>query len=78
MLTLWEAAQKNCVGLRSRVFTPNSPGTIPFTMKEIMVMDELGIDWKEYRDDATLKPKVPAGEMKKILQNHLEIKNNNK
>lgn len=78
MLTLWEAAQKNCVGLRSRVFTPNSPGTIPFTMKEIMVMDELDIDWKEYRDDATLKPKVPAGEMKKILQNHLEIKNKNK
>lgn len=77
MLDLWKVAQENCVGMRSRTFTPYSPGTIPFDTKEILAMDELGIDWKTYRDDAAEAPKVPVGEMKKILQEHIRNKTNN-
>lgn len=74
MLDLWKVAQENCVGMRSRTFTPYSPGTIPFSTREILTMDEPGIDWKAYRDDAAETPKVPVGEMKKILQEHIKNK----
>lgn len=77
MLKLWETAQENCVGLRSRAFTPYSPDTIPFSTQEIMAMDKLGINWKEYRDNASPRPQIPVSEMKKILQKHLETSSNN-
>lgn len=76
MEKLWDTAQDKCVGLRSHLFTPYSPGTTPFTVRELMAMDELGINWKEYRNDAPHPPKISVEELRKNLQKHLENKQN--
>ncbi|MEG2970124.1 MAG: two-component regulator propeller domain-containing protein [Akkermansia sp.] len=63
----WNQKQELMYTFRSKAFTPNSPGVVPFTIKELEIMDKNNIDWKQYRGNAT--PSVGMEELKKLFNN---------
>lgn len=71
MAASWNMKQETILEFRSREFMPHGPGTIPFSIKEVRQMEELGIDWKQYREDAASKPRLSVKEMKESLRKHL-------
>lgn len=49
MTASWNLKQERMPDFRSREFMPHAPGTIPFSIREVRQMEDLGIDWKQYR-----------------------------
>ncbi|MEG0428022.1 MAG: hypothetical protein RR553_09020 [Akkermansia sp.] len=67
MAASWDTKQETMPDYRSREFMPSGPGTIPFSVVEVRKMDQLGIDWKQYRESSGSKPKLSVKEMKDFL-----------
>lgn len=67
----WHQSQIYYPCNRSREFMPNAPGTIPFSLQEVMLMARLRIDWRQYRDDAKTLPEKSVQEMKEYLKQEL-------
>lgn len=68
MEAAWDQCQVYYTDLRSRECVPNAPGTIPFSVPEVYLMEKLDIDWRQYRDDAKQPPAKSVQEMKKYLE----------
>lgn len=68
MTASWNRKQETMPDFRSREFMPHGPGTIPFSIREVRQMEDLGIDWKQYRDSSGSHPQLSVKEMKKNLQ----------
>lgn len=68
MKAAWEQCQIYYQDLRSVECVPHAPGTIPFSVNEVYLMDKLDIDWRQYRDDARQPPAKSVQEMKKYLE----------
>lgn len=71
MKRAWDQNQIYYPSSRSREFLPHAPGTIPFSVREIILMARLGINWKQYRDDAATPPAKSVQEMKEFLKKEL-------
>jgi len=74
MAAAWDQCQIYYPDLRSRECVPNAPGTIPFSVNEVYLMDKLDIDWRQYRDDAEQPPVKSVQEMKKHLEHESQKK----
>lgn len=68
MAASWNMKQETMPDFRSREFMPHAPGTVPFSIREVRQMEDLGIDWKSYRDPVVSKPELSVREMKEFLQ----------
>lgn len=68
MRRAWDQSQIYYLSNRSREFLPHAPGTIPFSVREVILMARLGIDWRQYRDDAGTPPDKSVQEMKEFLK----------
>lgn len=77
MKAAWDQCQIYYPGLRSEQFVPNAPGTIPFSVDEVYFMDKLGIDWRQYRDDAQAPPVKSVREMKNYLEHESKKRRKN-
>lgn len=45
----WEYLQLYQTPFRSKEWAPKSPGVIPFSIEEIMAMEEMEIDWRDFQ-----------------------------
>lgn len=72
---LWEKTQMKVPACRSHTFCPHSIGTIPFSVAEVVSMDNLGIEWKQYRINSPIRPQLSVDDMKKKLQKYLDQEN---
>ncbi len=68
----WDRKQEMVPAYRSAKFMPNAPNVIPFSPDEVMAMDRLKIDWKQYLPgkDAGAVPSLT--EIKSILVKEIE------
>lgn len=71
MTASWNRKQETMPDFRSREFMPHGPGTIPFSIREVRQMEDLGIDWKQYRDSSGSHPQLSVKEMKKMGPTYL-------
>lgn len=65
LIDVWNRHKELHPYYRSAEWSKYSPETIPFSVKEVEMMEQMNIDWQEYLPGRT--PKIPEKEIKKIL-----------
>lgn len=66
MKECWDTRQEKEIIANSADWYPYSPNVLPFTKDELIQMNVLKIDWKQYRPGG--KPEISVEEMKKKLK----------
>lgn len=66
----WASNQEDFIPYRSREWTPYSPNVVPFSVEECGNMNQMKLDWKQFRNMEPNHPRVL--EAKKIIRKYMK------
>lgn len=68
----WDHKQEVSPAYRSATFMPNAPNVIPFSLDEVIAMERLKINWKQYLPTYVGEPDIPARDLHQKLAEEIK------